>query len=110
METLHPAYQLLAACHDETRARLDLAPERTVLGGFSMGAVMSYALALGPGRPAPVGLAAFSGLVPAVAGWQDDLPRPTRTLVAHGRRDPVIGVELGRRAARLLRETRLAVE
>src|SRR4051812_48233297 len=32
---------------------LGFAPERTVIGGFSQGAVMSYALALGTGRPRP---------------------------------------------------------
>ena len=33
--------------------------ERTVLGGFSMGSVMSYALGLAGERPAPAGILAF---------------------------------------------------
>ena len=42
-------------------------PTATVLGGFSMGTVMSYALGLGPGRPRPAGILAFSGFLPTVA-------------------------------------------
>ena len=48
-------------------------PERTVLGGFSMGAVMSHAMALGADRPAVAGVLAFSGFVPTVAGWEPSL-------------------------------------
>ncbi len=46
---------------------------QTVLGGFSMGAVMSYALGLGPGRPAPAGMLALSGFMPTVEGFTLDL-------------------------------------
>ena len=50
-----------------------------MLGGFSMGSVMSYALGLGADRPAPAGILAFSGFVPIVDGWQPDLAsRQTR--------------------------------
>ena len=41
--TFHAAYAELAAFHDELWERTAIAPERTVLGGFSMGSVMSYA-------------------------------------------------------------------
>ena len=44
-----------------------------MLGGFSMGTVMSYALGLGPDRPAPAGILAFSGFIPTVEGWKPDL-------------------------------------
>jgi phospholipase/carboxylesterase len=101
-ETFHAAYRQLAAFHDETRERLGLAPEQTVLGGFSMGAVMSYALGLGVYRPAPAGILAFSGFVPVVDGWEPDLPRPTRAFVAHGRADPIIPIDFAHRARRLL--------
>src|SRR6267142_2642949 len=37
---------------------LGVKPERLVLGGFSQGAVMSYALGLGLGRPRPAGIMA----------------------------------------------------
>src|SRR6476660_8749529 len=48
---------------------LDALPhERIVLGGFSQGAVMSYALGLGRGRRRPEAILAFSGFVPEVGG------------------------------------------
>jgi len=39
-ETFHAAFDALAAFHDEMWERTGIAPERTVLGGFSVGAVM----------------------------------------------------------------------
>lgn len=68
-ETFAAAYRALASFHDELWQRTGLGPERTVLGGFSMGSVMSYALGLGGDRPAPAGIMAFSGFVPTVEGW-----------------------------------------
>ena len=54
-DTFHAAYRALAELHDELWERTGTTPERTVFGGFSMGSVMSYALGLGPDRPAPAG-------------------------------------------------------
>ena len=89
--TFHAAYRDLAAFHDELWERSGIGPERTVLGGFSMGTVMSYALGLGGDRPAPAGILALSGFIPTVEGWQPSLDdRDTRILIAHGRNDPVI--------------------
>jgi phospholipase/carboxylesterase len=77
---------------------------RIVLGGFSQGSVMAYALGLGAGRPRPAGIIAMSGFVPNVDGWQPDLPARAGlpVWIAHGRRDPVIPVEFGRSARDLL--------
>src|SRR5262245_14367709 len=91
-ETFHAAYRQLAAFHDETWERLGLTPEQTVLGGFSMGSVMSYSLGLGPDRPAPAGILAFSGFVPVVDDWEPGVPRPTHAFVAHGRQDPIMEI------------------
>jgi phospholipase/carboxylesterase len=109
-ETFRAAYRQLGEFHDETWERLGLTPEQTVLGGFSMGSAMSLALGLGPDRPAPAGILAFSGFLPVVEGWQPRLPRPTRVFVAHGRRDPIIGVDFARRARRLLQESGMDVD
>jgi phospholipase/carboxylesterase len=78
--------------------------QRTVLGGFSMGSVMSYALALGADRPAPAGILAFSGFIPTVDGWQPQLADRSgvRASIAHGRNDPVISVEFARGARQKL--------
>jgi phospholipase/carboxylesterase len=94
----------LAELHDELWEQTGLGPERTVLGGFSMGTVMSYALGLHPERPAPGGILAFSGFIPTVDGWAPSLADRTEVAVfiAHGRNDPVIGVEFARAARELL--------
>jgi phospholipase/carboxylesterase len=111
-ETFRSAVGILARFHDELWIRTGLGPERTVLGGFSMGSVMSYALGLSAERPVPAGILAFSGFVPDVPGWEPDLAgrRGLRVFVAHGRGDPVIPVELGRRARELLEGGILEVE
>ena len=74
--------------------------ERIVLGGFSMGAVMSYAIGLGPGRPTPAGIMALSGFIPTVEGFELDLERARGlpVAIAHGTADEVISVEFGRDA------------
>ena len=72
--------------------------ERTVIGGFSQGAVMSYALGLGEGRPAPAAIVALSGFMPTVDGFALDAGRAVPVAIGHGTGDPVIGVEWSRQA------------
>jgi phospholipase/carboxylesterase len=111
-DTFRAAYAALAGLHDELWRETGLAPEQTVLGGFSMGSVMSYALGLGPDRPAPAGILAFSGFVPTVDGWQPDLASRTgtRAFIAHGRHDPIMDIAFARRAHELLESAGLPVE
>jgi phospholipase/carboxylesterase len=111
-DSFRAAYGELAAFHDELWAHSGLGPDRTVLGGFSMGSVMSYALALGGHRPAPAGILALSGFIPTVEGWQPSLEdrEDTRVLIAHGRHDMVIPVAFARRAHALLEQAGLAVD
>lgn len=72
---------------------------RTVLGGFSQGAVMTHALGLGAGRPRPAGLVALSGFMATVEGFAYDLGAPLPPVaLGHGTYDNVIGVEFGRQA------------
>jgi phospholipase/carboxylesterase len=99
-ETFETAYRRLAGFHDALWERTGLRPEQTVLGGFSMGTVMSYALGLGTDRPAPAGILAFSGFIPVVEGWQPVLEgkRHVRVFIGHGRRDPIMEVGFARRA------------
>lgn len=77
--------------------------EKIVLGGFSQGAVMSFALGLGRGRPRPAALIALSGFVPTVDGWEPDLEPPFPPIaIVHGSHDPVIPVAFARSARTLL--------
>jgi phospholipase/carboxylesterase len=111
-DTFEAARRQLGELHDELWQRTGITPERTVLGGFSMGAVMSYAMALSADRPAPLGIFAFSGFIPDVEGWQPDLAARTgvRVFIAHGRQDQVIDVAFARDAAERLRDAGLAVD
>ena len=85
----------LASLAEETGVPID----RTVLGGFSQGAVMSWALGIGPDRPRPAGIMALSGFVPEVPGFalQEDLGG-LGVAIAHGTEDAVIPVHFGRAA------------
>ncbi len=111
-DSFQAAREALAELHDELWQRTGIAPERTVLGGFSMGAVMSYATALSAERPVPAGVLAFSGFIPTVERWQPDVATRTalRVFVAHGRQDQVIDVAFARAAVELLRDGGLTVE
>jgi phospholipase/carboxylesterase len=110
--TFHDTYELLSEFHDELWQRIGLSPAHTVLGGFSMGTVMSYALALGAERPAPAGILAFSGFIPTVERWQPQLEgrASLAAFIAHGRNDPVISVEFARSARDLLAAGGLPVD
>jgi phospholipase/carboxylesterase len=94
-ETFEQSFALLSEWLDAT---VDL--DRTVLGGFSQGSVMAYALGLGAGRPAPAGVLAMSGFIPVVEGFELDLEgrRGLPVAIAHGTHDPVITVQFGHEA------------
>jgi phospholipase/carboxylesterase len=111
-DSFRAAYGELAAFHEELWDRTRIGPDRTVLGGFSMGTVMSYALGLGGDRPAPSGILALSGFIPTVEGWQPSLEdrAGTRVLIAHGRQDMVIPVAFARRAHELLQAAGFPVD
>jgi phospholipase/carboxylesterase len=101
--TFHATYPELTGWLDGFLAEHGLAAGRLVLGGFSQGAVMSYAVGLGAGRPRPAALTAFSGFMPRVAGFELDLTQPLPPIaIGHGTLDPVIEVRWGREARQLL--------
>ena len=102
--TFAETWATLTAFVDAIPAATGVPWERIILGGFSQGSVMAYALGLGVGRPSPAGIVAMSGFVPTVAGWEPDLASRAGlpVWIAHGRRDPVISVEFGRAARDLL--------
>jgi phospholipase/carboxylesterase len=111
-ETFQASYALLTGLLDELLEARGVGWDRTVIGGFSMGAVMSYAVGLGEGRPSPARIMALSGFVPTVEGWRAELDtrRGLPVLIHHGRNDPVIEVSFGRRASQLLGDGGLEVD
>ena len=104
-DTFLPSYRAASEFLEELAAETGIPPAKTVLGGFSQGSMMSYALGLGAGRPRPAGIIALSGFFPTVDGLEYDLDPPLPPIaIAHGTLDPIIGVEWGRRARELLEE------
>jgi phospholipase/carboxylesterase len=105
-DTFFPTYERLGGWFDALPDALGVPVDRTVLGGFSQGAVMVYALGLGEGRPRPAGLVALSGFIPTVEGFALDLDGLDGYPVAigHGRFDPVIEPGFGRAARDRLEE------
>ena len=98
----------------QVSAFLDALPvpiERVVLGGFSQGAVMSYALGLGGGRPRPAAIMALSGFFPRVEGFEIDLGGLDNfpVAIAHGSLDQIISVDFGRDARTILENAGAAV-
>ena len=87
-ETFTETFARAASWLDDLATGAGVPPERTVLGGFSQGAVMTYALGLGAGRPRPAGLIALSGFMPTVPGFELDLASPIpRVAIGHGAHD-----------------------
>lgn len=105
------AREALGELHGALWEETGVGPERTVLGGFSMGAVMSHAMGWSEDRPAVAGVLAFSGFVPSVPGWRPSLAdrQGSRAFIAHGERDPVIEISFGRHARDLLAAGGIAV-
>jgi phospholipase/carboxylesterase len=97
--TFGPALEKLSGWFDSLPEAVGVPLDKTVLGGFSQGAVMSYALGLGKGRPRPAGIIALSGFVPTAEGWalDDDLDG-FPVAAGHGTYDPIIDIGFGREA------------
>ena len=106
-ETFTASYDLASTWLDELADGTGIPVDRTIIGGFSQGAVMSWALGLGRGRPRPAGIIALSGFIPTVEGFDLDLSAPLPPVaIGHGTFDPVISVEWGRRAKQQVEDAR----
>lgn len=95
--TFWPTFETVSRWLDE----LPVAPGRMVLGGFSQGGVMSWALGLGRGRERrPAAILALSCFQPEVEGLELDLEALDGFPVAigHGTYDDVIPAHFGRAA------------
>jgi phospholipase/carboxylesterase len=110
-DTFSATFEQTSRWLDEVLAKLAVPPERTFLGGFSQGAVMSYALGLATSRPRPAAILAMSGFIPRVEGFELDLDSRAGlpVSISHGTSDAVIGVQWGRDARDRLTEAGLDV-
>src|SRR5438067_10855517 len=75
--TFTRTFARVSAWLDSLGEEIGVPMERTVLGGFSQGSVMSYALGLGAERPVQAGIVAQRGLLSReiciaydIVGWQ----------------------------------------
>jgi phospholipase/carboxylesterase len=109
--TFHSSYAAASEWLDGFIRDAGLPYDRVVLGGFSQGGVMAYALSLGKGRPRPAGIIALSSFIPTVPGVELDLSPPLPPVaIGHGTHDPVIEVEWGRRARARLEDAGAEVQ
>jgi phospholipase/carboxylesterase len=95
--TFWPTFEAASAWLDALSVPL----QQTVLGGFSQGAVMSWALGLGRGAAKrPAGIVALSGFMPRVDGLELDLAglEGYPVAIGHGSLDGVIPAQFGREA------------
>lgn len=98
--TFGPTFDILSRWLDALIEEEGLAYDRAVIGGFSQGAVMSFALSLGAGRPRPAGTIALSGFMPTVEGLELDLEglQGYPVAIGHGTYDDIIVADFSRTA------------
>jgi len=104
-DTFWPTFEAASSWLDELPVPL----ERTVLGGFSQGAVMSWALGLGRGAAKrPAAIIALSGFMPQVDGLELALAglEGYPIAIGHGTYDEVIPAQFSRMARERLEPAR----
>ncbi len=110
-ETLRDAGREVAAFCRE----LDLAPEKTVLGGFSQGAVVALEATLADGFSpfSPAALTVLSGALIAERRWREQLPNAVAgvpVLQSHGSADEILTLSEATALSELLIEGGARVE
>jgi len=96
---------------DGAERRLGADPKKTVLGGFSQGAMLACDVALRTARPF-AGLVLLSGTLLAADEWVPLMPkrRGLRVLQSHGNADPLLPFFLAERLRDLLTKAGLTVD
>jgi len=98
-EGLAEARAAVTSALEELMSSLGAAPERTILGGFSQGAMLALDVALHRASP-------LAGLILLIAreAWQPLLPKLAGVPViqSHGRGDPLLGFDVAERLRDLL--------
>lgn len=105
------SYERLVQLLADVKKHYPVDPGRIFFMGFSMGAVMSYAISLT--KPEEVtGVIAHSGYVPEHSSLTFVLDKLNTSsfFVAHGTEDPVIPIQFGRRAKELLTNAKAKLE
>ena len=100
------SYRFLVQFIEDVKTGYPVDPDRVFLLGFSMGSIMSYAVALT--KPALVrGIVAHSGYIPEHASLQFSWTQlaSLSVFVAHGLFDPIIPIQKARRTRELLWQT-----
>ena len=110
-ETYWPTLEAVRSWLEGVEEDTGFGMDRTIVGGFSQGAVMTYSIGLERGRPAPAGLIGLSGFLPTVEGLDLDLDERSGLQIAigHGTYDPIIEVGWGRDAKTKLEAAGAAV-
>lgn len=100
------AGELVASAVKGICAQRHLLAEESVVVGFSQGASVAIAVALGPSHPTIGGIVTLNGFFPEVNGVEFDWGRAGHldALVVHGRNDEVVPVDFGRDLAETLRD------
>jgi phospholipase/carboxylesterase len=100
------AYGFLSQFVEDVKKGYPIDPQNVYLLGFSMGSIMSFALALTQPR-AVRGIVAHSGYIPETVSlqfaWRE--LAPLSVFIAHGIHDPVIPIDKARRAQELISQT-----
>ena len=93
-DTFEQTYAVLDEWLAAFAQRTGIPPEKTVIGGFSQGAAMAWALVLGQGRPRLGGLLAVSGFIPRVSDFEtdDDGLKDLPVAICHGENDPKVPI------------------
>jgi phospholipase/carboxylesterase len=108
-DTFMATFENVGAWLDGFLEEQGIGHDRTVLGGFSQGGVMAYSFGLARGRPRPAGLIALNSFIPTVDGFELDLAEIPPVAIGHGTLDPIIPVEFGRQARKLLEDAGASV-
>lgn len=110
-EGLSKARRMLRALLDDLAQRTGVPLARTVLGGFSQGAMLATDLALRLEEP-PAGLCILSGTVLSRAAWKELIARRTALPIfqSHGARDALLPFELADELHRIFTDAGASVK
>ncbi len=109
-EGLPKARRAYLALLEELQTNTKVPLSRTVLGGFSQGAMLSTDVTLRL-EEAPLGLCALSGALISRAAWEERAPKRSGLHVfqSHGRQDPILPYAVAERLRALFESAKMTV-